>query len=185
MTDAKTLSALGADIAPDAVRFERLLPGPIERVWSYLADADKRALWLGGGAFEPREGGAGELRFDNGSLSDEPVPERYAAHCGSIVSRCTVTRWDPPHRLGFLWEEEGGEPSHVLFELSEAGSGVRLNLTHSRLTPALKLGVSGGWHAHLAVLEAVLEGRSDRPFWSVLTEVEPVYKARGETAGAD
>ena len=28
------------------VRFERLLPGPIDRVWSYLTKSDKRAQWL-------------------------------------------------------------------------------------------------------------------------------------------
>lgn len=177
-------SSLGVDIAPDTVRFERLLPGPIERVWSYLAEADKRARWLGGGEFSPRVGGEGELRFDNGSLSDEPVPENYAGHCGQIVSRCTTARWEPPRALAFLWEEEEGEPTHVLFELAEEGDRVRLVLTHSRLTPALKIDVSGGWHAHLSVLEAELEGRAERPFWSVLEEVEPVYQRRAG-AGAD
>ncbi len=180
MSATLQISGLAEDVAADAVRFERVLPGPIERVWSYLADEDKRARWLGAGTFEPREGGAGELRFDNGSLSDEPVPDRYSSHCGQIVSRCTITRWDPPHRLGFLWHEEEGEPSHVLFELTQAAGRVRLVLTHSRLTPALKIDVSGGWHAHLALLEAELEGREDRPFWSVLEQVEPVYKGRPE-----
>ena len=27
----------------NTVRFERLLPGPIERVWSYLTEGEKRA----------------------------------------------------------------------------------------------------------------------------------------------
>ena len=31
------------------VRFERMLPGPIERVWSFIVDSDKRKKWLCGG----------------------------------------------------------------------------------------------------------------------------------------
>ena len=31
------------------VRFERILPGPVDRVWSYLTESDKRARWLCGG----------------------------------------------------------------------------------------------------------------------------------------
>jgi uncharacterized protein YndB with AHSA1/START domain len=33
-----------------AIRFERLLPGPIERVWAYITDSSKRATWLAEGA---------------------------------------------------------------------------------------------------------------------------------------
>jgi hypothetical protein len=32
----------GVVTAPDTVHLERLLPGPIERVWSYLTDSEKR-----------------------------------------------------------------------------------------------------------------------------------------------
>ncbi|CFN67405.1 Uncharacterised protein [Bordetella pertussis] len=39
----------GARLDAQSIRFERLLPGPIERVWAWLADADKRARWLAGG----------------------------------------------------------------------------------------------------------------------------------------
>ena len=28
------------------IRFERMLPGPIERVWEYITESDKRAKWL-------------------------------------------------------------------------------------------------------------------------------------------
>ncbi len=31
---------------PESVRFERLLPGPVERVWDYLTRPDLRRTWL-------------------------------------------------------------------------------------------------------------------------------------------
>jgi hypothetical protein len=33
-------------IDADTVRFERLLPGPIERVWDHLTDPDLRQTWM-------------------------------------------------------------------------------------------------------------------------------------------
>jgi len=40
MTEQSTL------IKPSTIRFERLLPGPVERVWAYLTESKKRATWL-------------------------------------------------------------------------------------------------------------------------------------------
>jgi uncharacterized protein YndB with AHSA1/START domain len=33
-------------IEPGTVKMERLLPGPVERVWAYITESDKRAKWL-------------------------------------------------------------------------------------------------------------------------------------------
>lgn len=46
------MSDYGEVVEPGTVRIERLLPGPIERVWAYLTDVDKRATWLAGGLLE-------------------------------------------------------------------------------------------------------------------------------------
>src|SRR5205814_4406784 len=39
------------------VRLERMLPGPIERVWAYLTDSEKRKTWFASGIFDLRVGG--------------------------------------------------------------------------------------------------------------------------------
>lgn len=49
MTPAETLEAYGRLTAPDTLQIERLLPGPIERVWSYLTESEKRRKWLASG----------------------------------------------------------------------------------------------------------------------------------------
>jgi uncharacterized protein YndB with AHSA1/START domain len=41
------MADLGQVIHGDAVRFERLLPGPIERVWDFLTKPEHLATWLG------------------------------------------------------------------------------------------------------------------------------------------
>lgn len=171
----------GVNTAPDTVRFERLLPGPIERVWDFLTDSEKRGRWLASGSLEPRVGSKFELRFHNSTLTTEPVPERFQKWSGEIVGRHTVTRYEPLRVLGITWDEEEGG-SEVVFELSAEGDRVRLVLTHVRLSGEGRLNVSSGWHAHLAVLAERLEGREPQAFWSIVERTGEVYRARAEAA---
>jgi uncharacterized protein YndB with AHSA1/START domain len=60
------MADLGQVIDGDAVRFERLLPGPIERVWDFLTKPEHLATWLGEAHFEGRAGGFVELRTEGG-----------------------------------------------------------------------------------------------------------------------
>jgi len=172
------MSAYGTITEAGSIIFERLLPGPIERVWDYLTDAEKRGLWLAAGPMEPRAGGRVELNFRNRDLADtrERAPERYAhvENCGTLNGRVTV--WDKPYRLGYLWGSDGSE---VTFELTEAGDKVRLTLTHRRLPDRHSmLSVAGGWHAHLGILEDRLAGVAPRPFWPTHTALEREYDQR-------
>jgi len=50
------MNDVGTTTEKATVRLERLLPGPIERVWAYLTEADKRATWFAGGMFDLRVG---------------------------------------------------------------------------------------------------------------------------------
>lgn len=60
-----------------------------------------------------------------------------------------------------------------MFELFEAGDRTRLVLTHSGITgPGPMASFGGGWHSHLAVLEARLAGRGVRDFWALHAESE-------------
>ena len=46
MTDPAAPGAYGVFIEPGTLKIERVLPGPIERVWAYLTDSDLRRQWL-------------------------------------------------------------------------------------------------------------------------------------------
>jgi uncharacterized protein YndB with AHSA1/START domain len=171
-------------IAHDTVRFERLLPGPIERVWAYLTESDKRALWLAGGAMTLASDGAIELNFRNAELSnnDDRAPEKYRAYenSGRVVG--TITRCEPPTLLAYTWsdgDETSAEmPSEVSFELTPHGDRVLLLLTHRRLCADAMTSVAGGWHTHLGILEDRLHEREARPFWRTHTAVETEYERR-------
>lgn len=158
--------------------FERLLPGPIERVWEYLTDSEKRGRWLATGPMEPRVGGKVELFFRNGDLSPvkEPTPERYKALEQGVTLHCEITEWQKPHRLSYLWGNDGSE---VTFELKAKGREVVLTLTHRKLPNRQDaLMVAGGWHTHLGILIDHLGGETTRPFWSNFLGLYKEYEAR-------
>ena len=163
------------------VRFERLLQGPVERVWRYLTESEKRALWLCAGDVGPRAGGRVDMHFNNQSLStddDIPRPEKYADIPVPLSFSGTVTAWEPCRLLTHTWEF-GGEVSEVSYELTEIEDKVRLVLTHRRLeTVDTVLSVSGGWHTHLNILVDVLEGGRVRPFFKMQTALEAEYSRR-------
>ncbi len=165
------------------VRFERLLPGPIERVWSYLTESEKRASWLCGGDTEPTVGGRVDMHFHNASLSnatDVERPEKYKDMPEKMSFSGKVTRYEPPHVLAHTWEFEN-EASEVCYELREQGDMVHLVLTHRKLeTSETVLSVCGGWHTHLDILVDVLADREPRPFWKTHTALEAQYEERLE-----
>ena len=163
------------------VRFERLLPGPIERVWSYLTDSEKRGAWLASGAMELRVGGRVEHVFRNSDLTenDDPPPPKYAQYAEESRMVGRVTACEPPRLLAYTWPEPSSEDSEVSFELSTRGDQVLLVLTHRRLgSRGDMIAVAGGWHTHLGILADRLAGRQPPGFWATHTRLEAEYDRR-------
>lgn len=163
------------------VRFERLLPGPIERVWSYLTESDKRGTWLASGQMELRVGGRVELNFHHADLTphDEAPPDNYRPCDSGPTTHGTVTRCEPPRLLSYTWEKGSGRESEVTFELSRRGRDVLLVLTHRRLGDRTTMvSVAGGWHTHLGVLGDVLGDKVPQPFWSTYERLAGDYGKR-------
>lgn len=178
------MSAYGHLTAKDIIRFERLLPGPIERVWAYLVEPEKRRLWLADGPMTLIPGGEVALHFRNAELSrdDDRAPEAYRdqENCGDMHGH--VLQCEPPHRLVFTWGEDPSHPedahSEVHVELHAEGVQVRLILIHKRLQAHELTSVAGGWHTHLGILEDHLSGQAPRPFWRTHTRLEAEYVER-------
>ena len=156
------------------VRLERMLPGPIERVWAYLTDSEKRKTWLAGGVFDLRVGGKADLHFDHSNITSEENPPEYKVH----DSPGRITRIDPPRLLSFTFGAAGPE-SEVTFELQPRGKGVLLTITHVRIADRKTMvSVAGGWDAHVGILEDRLNGEAPRPFWATHARLKKEYEAR-------
>ena len=174
------MSDYGMITEAGAVRFERLLPASIERVWDYLTRSELRRQWFADGDMQLRTGGALTLVFRNSELAppSEEMPEKYRQYEG-MESKGKIVRVEPPRLLIFNWFEDSGPPTEVSWELDERGERTLFTLSHRRLpSRAMMVDVSGGWHLHIDVLADILAGRERQPFWAKNARYVDQYEAR-------
>lgn len=166
----------GRIIAPAEVRFERLLPGPIETVWEFLTDSKKRGEWLASGPMDLKVGGKARFTFRHAELSPHkaPAPAKYEdVDAKPPTSEHVITRVEAPYLLAFTWPPD----SEVTFELKEQGSKVLLTVTHRGLADRSEMVmVSGGWHTHLDILVERANGRTPPAFWTAFGDIEAEYE---------
>ena len=108
---------------PATLKIQRLLPGPIERIWSYLTESDRRREWLASGEMELKVGAPFELVWHNDELTQPPGqrPDGFGTE-HRMESR--ITELDAPRKLVYTWG--GGD---VSFELEPKAEKVLL--THA------------------------------------------------------
>jgi uncharacterized protein YndB with AHSA1/START domain len=119
------------------VRFERLLPHPVDKVWATLGDDDVRV------------GGEPPLQSTN-----------------SFVPPGPVTAAEPPGLLEYAWRSNGQEIGRVRWELSDGPGGTLLNLTQTvpaALADMLPTALAA-WHTHLELLAGALMGEDVCPW---------------------
>lgn len=172
----------GVVSAPQTVRIQRLLPGPIERIWSYLTEGELRRQWLAAGDMPLQVDAPFELVWRNDELTDPPGqrPEGFGEE-HRMQSR--ITELDPPRRLAFTWGEGGGEGGgDVTFELEPRGDQVLLTLVHRRISDRANLLMIGaGWHLHLDTLVRRANGgtaQAQETFWDGWTRLRAEYDRR-------
>lgn len=174
MNDRATRGAYGELIEPATLKIERLLPGPIERVWAYLTESDMRRKWLAAGKMQMKAGTTFEFVWRNNELTDppgEPPPGFGKEHRMSSQ----IVEVDPPRKLVFTWRGSGD----VSIELTEQGNKVLLTLIHRRLPDRnTMLMVGAGWHMHLDILVARASASEPAPFWDGGARLKQDYERR-------
>src|SRR5712664_2547287 len=128
MNASATPDAYGTLIEPTTLKIQRLLPGPVERIWAYLTDSELRRKWLAAGEMEMKVGAPFELVWRNDELTDPPGP-RPPGFGDEHRMQSRITELDPPRKLAIAWEGSGD----VSFELEPKGDQVLLTVIHRRL----------------------------------------------------
>lgn len=156
------MSDLGTITKTGAVRFERILPGPIERVWEFLTDIERLPGWFGKGVMEPYEGGV--VNFMDGHI------------------RGVVTQWKPPRKLAYTWnvfspgETESSYPeSYLTIELEPRGKDVLLILTHLPIVEEFEKRTCMGWHSYLDMLALAVRGQKIEERMSYMKKNAAIY----------
>jgi uncharacterized protein YndB with AHSA1/START domain len=135
------------------VRLERLLPGPIERVWNHLTKPELLPRWFGDKSrIEPQQGGV--VRLMDGHV------------------RGIVTQWAPPHRLSYTWNVFApGDPedaasaypeSYLTLTFEPQGENVMLTLAHMPVLDRFEKQNAMGWHTFLDIVRDTLAGQPVR-----------------------
>jgi uncharacterized protein YndB with AHSA1/START domain len=146
------------------ITFERVLPHPIEAVWSALTDPVERAAWFGPSAIEGRVGGEVVMTSEG-----PPAPPEMRRMHGRVLV------WDPPRVLEHEWKQTITGDTLVRYELTPVEGGTRLVLTHSRLRPKDARGYIPGQHAFVDRMEAHLAQQA-LPVWTErYAAVQPLY----------
>ena len=93
------MNEYGEVLEDGTLRFVRMLPGPIERVWAWLTEPDKRAQWFAGGETATTAGGKVEFHFNPQNLTphNETYPEKYKEMENGVEMEGTVLAYEPPH----------------------------------------------------------------------------------------
>lgn len=166
----------GELITPTTLQFERIMPGPIHRVWEYLTDEKKRGLWFAAGPTDLNPNGEMKLVFQNSTLSSKPeaTPEKYKDFGDGFESIAIVLKLEKPYLLVLEWE------GIVTFKLEELDDKVKLTLTHENLqqTNDAIVGTLAGWHTHLDILVDLMNEREPKGFWTVHMRLEQEYEEK-------
>ena len=174
MNERVNPDSYGVLTEPATLKIQRMLPGPIERVWAYLTESDLRRKWLAAGEMEMKVGAPFELVWRNSELTDPPGkrPDGFGVE---HRMQSEITELDPPRKLAFTWGKSGG----VSMELEPRGERVLLTVIHRRLPDrGTMVGVSTGWHTHLDMLAARLAGEEPEPFWDGFIRLRKDYDER-------
>jgi uncharacterized protein YndB with AHSA1/START domain len=146
-----------------ALRFERRLAHPIERVWRAVTEPDELAHW-----------------FPHAFQADMRVGGRVTF--GEQMEG-QVTELDPPRVFAFTWDED-----LLRFELEPATDGCVLLFTHFLTERDRGAMVAAGWTVcfeeldkHLAGQPATAPGGEPTDQWRALYEE---YERRGVPSGA-
>ena len=147
-----------------ALRFERRLNHPVDRVWQAISEPAELKAWFPStvsGEIAP--GASLTFTFEQGE-----APTMHGE----------VTEHDPPRRLAFYWGDD-----HLRFELEPSENGCLLRFTALLDARDKAARDAAGWHTCLDRLEAALDGSGDDgdEAWR---ELYAEYERRGLPTGA-
>ncbi|QXC60797.1 SRPBCC family protein [Aquihabitans sp. G128] len=142
MTDDPNAATLDDDGGRHRIRFQRLLPHPVERVWAALTEPDELAAWFPTTIEGDLEPGA-SLRFGFRGTADASL-----GFTGAVVAV------DPPRLLAFLW---GTDELRMELEPTTDG-GCLLTFTDTVDVLGHSARNAAGWHVCLDRLPEHLGG---------------------------
>lgn len=134
-----TATSLRTEDGRAALRIERSLAHPPEKVWRALTEPSHLNQWFPFDV-EPELAVGGTIRFED--------------KAGGPPTSGVITELQPPRVIAYSWGDD-----HLRWELLPAEAGCVLVLTHTVADLYGSASFATGWHACIDALEQVLAGR--------------------------
>jgi uncharacterized protein YndB with AHSA1/START domain len=146
--------------AGSTLLFSRLLPKPAAHVWEAITNPELLHTWLAQAQLKLERGGSVELRYKN---------------TGYLV-KGKITRLETCALLAYTWNSGDSPESLVTWELKMAEENrCILSLTHTFQHECEVPNILAGWHHHLDMLRATLDGTSAEWSWPRWHELRETY----------
>jgi uncharacterized protein YndB with AHSA1/START domain len=123
-------------------RIVRTLEHDQEAVWRMLTDSSLLPQWLAPGDLSLSKGGAAKLSFPESGTNVESI----------------VTEVDPPRLIEYSWSGPGEPDRPLRWEAVATPGGTQLSLTVAIPDNEDIARTCAGWHAHLEMFAAAMEG---------------------------
>ena len=174
MNKFTTADAYGVLAEPGTLKFQRLLPGPIEHVWKYLVESNLRRQWLAAGKLEMKLGAPVEFIWRNDELNNPPS-QRPDGFPEEQRMQGRITALDAPNNLSIAWNGFG----EVSYALERKGDDVLLTMIQRGLTNReIIVMFAAGSHMHLDILVACLTDKKPPLFWDGWSRLQKEYDSR-------
>ena len=144
-----------------ALRYERLLPHPPEKVWRAITESENLRHWFPADIVGERRAGA-RVSMPFWPESVEQAPAEMAA-AGIDPDDPTlpgeIRSWSPPRLFELIWGDSDGTHDVLRFELQPESDSTRLVFTTwlGEPGPAGHAGTGAGYHLCLDKLEVLLD----------------------------
>ena len=133
------------------LRFDRVVPAAVERVWAALADPATCALWYGAWTGDPASGS---------------VLVTMSAEEGAPVEEVAVEECLPHTRLVVVLGVPGTGVWRVALDLAPAPAGTALSFTQRFASAQDAAGAAPGWHYYLDRMTSAVLGEPVAQQWS-------------------
>lgn len=167
-----------------ALRYERRLAHPPEKVWRALTESDSLRHWFPADIVGERAAGATvQLPFwPDGAEESKQTLEEAGVDPATVdfeeALPGKIVAFDPPKLFELIWGNADGEADVLRFELEPAGDATLLIFTTwpGEPGPLGNGGTAAGWHVCLDALDPLLDARSaEQPDRHAVISLQATY----------
>ena len=141
--------------------FSRSLAFPVEEVWQAFMHPEAFKSWLMKGHFDEAVGGKIEMKYKRTGYTAKGI----------------ITKIKQNALLDHTWEDENVQGSTVHWKFNPGANNTCILILEHTFHPSYELSLlAAGWHLHLDLFTASLEGKEEQWSWETWESLNAEYE---------